>query len=416
MTNNEDGVTAGPGEDNGVRPQRSEPLGTTGGARSSPGPTRKVTRVPSLAWLVCLVLLGVAALVGQGWGLRTLMDFSTTQAEWTATQKQRESLIAAWGEELQKHQSAAQQAREEAEKARKELGTAQAGRDAASTRLAGVLKDLSVQQKSRDQAVAEKAAAEVSTTTLRQASQDLQAEVTKLRDSKRGLEGQIAKFNQDANQQANAAAKLGTRVAALQAERQTAEKARDDADHNRIAEQRRMQQAIDEAQDFLKRRDEARRVLEDAEAKYAKLKTQLDQKVASDAEIDRLTAASTELRKTKTSLQDTVTTLDEQVAAKKKFLATATGELAAMAEKRQTAEGEITTLQAALAKLKGETEAARAARDKAVQEQATVQKTVEALREQQVGLVSVVRSLATAAIRSLKATTQPTSRGASGKE
>lgn len=379
-------------------------------------PRRQVTRVPSLTWLVCLVLLGATALLGQGWGLQTLMDFATRQAEWTATERQRGSLVAAWGEEQRKQKSAAQQATQDAEKARIDLATAQAERDAAAVKLAGVLRDLALQRQARDEAVAAKIVAETEATSLRQASRRLQADIAELQDSKRGFEVQIATLKQDAAEQADAIARLMARLAALDAKRQATEKARDDATESLTDEQRRLRQVFTDAQAAEKRRHDALRSLGDAEAKLATLQTQLDQKTATDADLDRLRALVTELRKTQTSLHDEVTILDETVAAQTRKLATVTGEWAAIDERRRAAEGELVTVQAKLATLKGETEASLAGRDKAIQDLAGVQKTVEGLHQQQVDLVSVVRSLAAAATSSLKATTQSDSSDTSDKE
>ena len=416
MTTNDHAMSSGSNGGRETPRKQSNAHGKADADGPTLNPQRRVTRVPSIAWLFCLVALGFTALVGQGWGLHALMDLSTSQAEWQATQKQRNSLVTAWEAELRKHELAAKLAKEEAERARTELRTAQADRDTASAGLAGVMEELRLRQKARDQALATKASAETETAALRKAYGLLQREAAELQKSKLDLETRLAELRQDANQQADHAATLKTLVATLRAQQADAEKARDEAQGTCASERQRERQASAEARDAEKWRDAALRELADAKAESAKLKEQLTQRDSVAAELTRLTAAIKEFREANASLSATVTRLDQDVVDKRKLLAAATGELAVTAEKRRAADAQLATLRATLAKVKGETEAARADRDKAVRAQARIQKTIEGLRQQEEGLVSLVKRLAEGAIRSLQATTRPASTGATGKE
>ncbi len=319
---------------------------------------KRVSHVPSKAWLVMLILFGVIAFATQGLGLHSLVGFTALKREWEATQEQQASLRMEWEQLAEDQKNKAAEAKKEAGEALAAQDMAHKSRDLATAELAGLNEQLKLARQAHQQVLEEQRTA---TADMKQAISvrgavlkdvgDLKTERFQLTSEITRLTSDRDRLQQSISQAQTSLETVLNQVKAAKADTAAAQKQESDVLGKLRSAQQEWMKALADVEKTTSAAGEAIKKRQAEETKLAAL--QVKAKALEQAETDRrdlgekvalLNTDIKRLKLLKSQLSLETTNATEKLGEASTQLAKVVGQTAAQREQAKQAKDEIDTL------------------------------------------------------------------------
>lgn len=156
--------------------------------------SRRPSRVPSMLWIVALVILAIGAIAAHGVGLHSLATFSSMQQHWKAEQSQRESVRMEWKKLIDNSRKEAASSNETLLKLKAELKAFRANHQEAKIKFTRANEELRLVHKARDAAIAQQQKAETKVLWAIESQKQAETQLVNLTKNIEAIRDEISKL------------------------------------------------------------------------------------------------------------------------------------------------------------------------------------------------------------------------------